>query len=328
MNPFSVWLCLCDLSNYFDIIFRSARVLFKAGKTRDGYFTNEDIITQATSACDILDKFHATHPNQKHKLAFDNATNHRKRRENALSTRYMHINMPAFNKPNFLCAIKGPDGNVVKVPIEDTRFHDGTVQSLYYPVRHQHTGQFKGMQQLVWERYERSTPGIPNPMETHSPTSKQFKIKGECKGFKCPEGMKSILEEVCEAHGYEVLFYLKFHCELNFIEQVWGYAKHLYREFPASSNEEALEQNVVAAIDTVPINISDRFLVHLLRFMDVYRKGLNEKQMAWANQKYHGHCVLPDSIFTELQNAKLILRFLSTLGFCDIDKFCPKAWEF
>ncbi len=252
---------------------RSARVLFKAGKARDGYFTNEEIIAQAKLACDILDKRCGlpAESNQKNKLAYDNATNHRKRRENALSARHMPVNTPKADKPNFLCAIKGPDGNAVSVRMDDAKFEDGTTQYLYYPDGHPLAGRFKGMRQLLWERYERGTPGIPNPMEKKTPTSKVFKIKGECKSFRCPEGsttcclrrilftqpdfsaVKSLLEEVCEARGYEVIFYPKFHCELNFIEQVWGYAKRLYREFPVSSSEDVLEANVVKAIDSVPI---------------------------------------------------------------------------
>ena len=36
--------------------------------------------------------------------------------------------------------------------------------------------------------------------------------------------------------------------------------------------------------------------------MDAYKKGLNGAQAVWANQKYHGHCVLPENILliTEL----------------------------
>ena len=33
-----------------------AHVLFKTGKNREGYFTNEDILDQANKAMDILDK--------------------------------------------------------------------------------------------------------------------------------------------------------------------------------------------------------------------------------------------------------------------------------
>jgi transposase len=58
---------------------------------------------------------------------------------------------------------------------------------------------------------------------------------------------KSILEEHCEARGYHVIFFPKFHCKLNFIEQCWGYAKRIYRMFPTSSKEEDLERNMNAA---------------------------------------------------------------------------------
>jgi hypothetical protein len=52
-----------------------ARVLFKAGKNREGYFTNEDILAQAEKAMDILQKHY---PNEDHILVFDNAKTHLK----------------------------------------------------------------------------------------------------------------------------------------------------------------------------------------------------------------------------------------------------------
>jgi hypothetical protein len=59
------------------------RVLFKCRKARDGYFTNNDIITHSTAAMDILDKYYL---NEEHVLIFDNATTHLKREDDALST--------------------------------------------------------------------------------------------------------------------------------------------------------------------------------------------------------------------------------------------------
>ena len=38
----------------------------------------------------------------------------------------------------------------------------------------------------------------------------------------------SLLEETCQAWGFDVIFLPKFYCELNFIEQCWGYAKRIY----------------------------------------------------------------------------------------------------
>ena len=42
-------------------------------------------------------------------------------------------------------------------------------------------------------------------------------------------------------------------CELNFIEQCWGYVKHIYWHYPASSKEADLECNMLMALETVPL---------------------------------------------------------------------------
>jgi transposase len=65
--------------------------------------------------------------------------------------------------------------------------------------------------------------------------------------------VKSLLEIACEARGFRAIFFPKFHCELNFIEQCWGYSKRIYREFPASSKEADLEHNVLVALESIPL---------------------------------------------------------------------------
>lgn len=40
--------------------------------------------------------------------------------------------------------------------------------------------------------------------------------------------------------------------------------------------------------------------------MDGYRRGLDGKQAAWANKKYHGHRVLPAGILKDLEKAGLV----------------------
>ncbi|OJA17495.1 hypothetical protein AZE42_13838 [Rhizopogon vesiculosus] len=61
-------------------------MLFKAGKARDGYFTNENILAHAEKAMDILSRDYA---NEDHVFVFDNATTHLKRADDALSARKM-----------------------------------------------------------------------------------------------------------------------------------------------------------------------------------------------------------------------------------------------
>jgi len=240
---------------------QSARVLFRSGKNRDGYFTNKDILAQVTNAMNILDTYFSRY---RHVFLFDNATNHRKRRGNALSAMKIPVNPPPMNKPNFLCVVVDENGDEKQVPMDNGRFPDGSEQSFYFPVSH-HTypGRFKGMQEIVRERFERSAPGVPNP---NNP-----RLNGQCKDFKCPDGrtdcclrrilynqpdfitQKSALEELCTARGYSVIFLPKFHCELNSLEQSWGFSKRIYREFPSSSHEDDLENNVIASLEAVPL---------------------------------------------------------------------------
>jgi hypothetical protein len=64
---------------------REARVLFKAGKNRDGYFTAEDLLAQVDWAIDIFEG--KTNGHSIGLFLFDNAPSHQKRAPDALSAR-------------------------------------------------------------------------------------------------------------------------------------------------------------------------------------------------------------------------------------------------
>jgi hypothetical protein len=212
-----------------------ARVLFKAGKAQQGYFTNEDILSQANAAMDILEKHF---PEDKHVLLFDNATTHQKRAADALSASKMPKFIPKEGKnwgveTNVLGAdgkpTYSPDGKILKMKVQMTNgiLADGSSQCFYFPHGHPRAGVFKGMAIILEER------GF----------SKASDLQAQCKDFKCEKGattcccrrilynqpdfvnVKSNLEIICEARGFQVIFLPKFHCEINFIEQCWGYAK-------------------------------------------------------------------------------------------------------
>ncbi len=218
---------------------KSACRVMKLGKNRDGYFTTDDIISQANEAMDILPNFG---DDIEHIFIYDNATTHKKCANDEISAHKIPRNTPPVRK-NWLVDITlrdehgklvhKPDGSYekVKIQMKDATFNNAP-QPLYFPDGHPHAGVFKGTAVILQE---------------HGFTVEFIKSKkAECKGFKCTSpvedccchhilfnqpdfaNVKSFLKVSCEARGVQVVFLLKFHCELNPIEQCWGYAKRLY----------------------------------------------------------------------------------------------------
>lgn len=240
-----------------------ARVLFKAGTNRDGYFTSEEILEQATRAMDILGKYF---PHDHHVLVYDNARTHLKRAPDALSARKMVLNIPKPGR-NWLVEVPkldgqgqqvyAPDGMKLKekVQMAPGTLPNGEPQPLYFPEGHHRAGIFKGMAMILEER------GF----------IKEARLKRECPGFKCPPDqidccvrrflynqqdfsrVETLLETHCKKRGFEVLFLPKFHPELSPIEPCWGSAKRNYRELPLSHSEAELEANVLLSLESVSL---------------------------------------------------------------------------
>ena len=226
--------------------FSDARVFHKAGKTREGYWTNDDILSQAQKAIEI---FQHRWPAEQALFLYDNATIHKKRAPGGLSA----MMMPKYPKAQW------PKGDAPQM--HDGRHPNGTAQSLYYPDDHpQYPGYFKGMEQILRERL------LISDGQT---------LKASCGTSlnKCPPGItycccrrmlysqpdfmeqKSALEELIEGAGHLILFYPKFHCELNFIEQYWGNAKFRYQKTALTNNDDEMMENMKACLDVVPVEL-------------------------------------------------------------------------
>ena len=248
----------------------TARVIWKPGKNRDGYFDNVDFLKQVDLAMDILER---DYRGMTHLLIFDNATIHLKRPDDALSARKMPKFTPQPGK-NWGVEVskRGPDGKIIygpdkkpikiKVRMRDARFN-GRPQSLYFEEGHPRAGTFKGMAIILQERGYTDALSLP----------------AQCKDFKCPPdvdqcccrrllynqpdfvNVKSILEEHCERRGFLVKILPKYHCELNPLEMVWGRSKFHYRLNPPSKNEADLHQNIINALAAVTLTEMRRYVI-------------------------------------------------------------------
>ena len=242
---------------------KTARILFRAGKGREGFFTNENIRAHLAKAAEILNK---DYPDEDHVLIFDNAKTHAKRAEGSLSA----LRMPKGPSSNFKVEVNdvGEDGKLrysedgkilkKKIPMSNGVFN-GQEQLFYWPVDSDNglAGHFKGMARILEER------GFQNASNLRAQCGKKFSDCSPGKDDCCCRRLlfnqsdfaevESILEMEAKAFGLRVLFLPKFHCELNPIEQCWGYAKRLYRLSPPSSTEADLEKNMVRCLDVIPL---------------------------------------------------------------------------
>ncbi|KAI0070203.1 hypothetical protein K474DRAFT_1609121 [Panus rudis PR-1116 ss-1] len=284
------------VANFDGCMCSEARVLFKAGKNRDGYFDADDLCAQVDRAIDIFEA--KTNGTAQGLFLFDNAPSHQKRADDALSARKM-----VKNPKNGWTHRKGG------LPMRNgTNPNTGESQSFYFPDDHpDYPGWFKGMEQIIRERGLWPAGGLP----------------AECPKFRCPENrtdcccrrllfnqpdfvaQKPQLQELIESRGHICDFYPKYHCELNFIEQYWGTGKLRFRVAGRANTLEEMEQKVTSCLDDVPLLQIRRYANRSARFIHAYGEGLTGAQAAWANRKYHSHRTLPPEMVALVKQSVL-----------------------
>jgi hypothetical protein len=221
---------------------------------------NEDVLLQARKAIEI---FKCKWPEEQGLFLYDNVTIHKKRSPSALS---------ATKIPKSALRWEPSPG----IRMRNGKLPDGTPQTLYYPDNHPwFPGFFKGMEQILRER------GL-------LPTDRILKAQCGTSLKKCKPGQtacccrqilynqedfkqqKSLLQEVYEDAGHLCIYYPKFHCELNFIEQYWGNTKFRYRETPFTNNEEEMIHNMCECLDSVPVELIRRYAPMTLWELTIY----------------------------------------------------------
>ncbi|KZP03294.1 hypothetical protein FIBSPDRAFT_769167, partial [Athelia psychrophila] len=182
-----------------------ARVVFKAGKNRDGWFASGDLLQQVEKSIDIFEA--KTNRFATGLFLFDNAPSHQRRADDALSAR----KMPKRPNEGWTHRKDGPH-------MRGSSFGPlATPQDFYFPDDHPTMpGWFKGMEEIIRERGLWPENGL----------------RAQCEGFKCVSGatdcccrrllfcqpdfqaQKSQLEEYITVRGHLCDFYPKYHCEL------------------------------------------------------------------------------------------------------------------
>ena len=195
------------------------------------------------------------HPDCDIVYLFDNSQNHHARRPDALWADNLNLS----------------DGGKNTKPLRDTTWN-GAIQHMQTQ-----DGKQKGIKTILTERNlwieglkldcklckEKSPP--PDNLQCCA-----RRILSQCDDFKVD---KCWLEETVESLGHRLLFFPKFHCELNFIEMLWGYVKAKLRRMCTFSFSD-LKKRLPELLDRIPLPFVKRASRHCLRHMDGYRQGL------------------------------------------------------
>ena len=159
----------------------------------EGYFESNRFLIQVNKAIDI---FNSKNPGKQALFIFDNAPSHRKCSDESLNVKKMNV---------------GPGG---KQPVMKDTVFDGKVQKLVND-----SGSPKGMKLVLQER------GIDT---LGMNALKMREVSGSHEDF---QSIKTLVEELVESRFHICLFFPKFHCELNAIEQCWCHAKKYSRQY-------------------------------------------------------------------------------------------------
>ena len=108
------------------------------------------------------------------------------------------------------------------------------------------------------------------------------------------------LTQVVHEAGFEIIFYPKYHCEPNYIEMIWGWAKSYHRR-TCTYNYKYLKERLPKTFDDLlPLSFVRKVLQHCLRFMSGYRQNLEGPLLDYAMRKYTSHRTVPVGISEEL----------------------------
>ncbi|RGB33345.1 hypothetical protein C1646_761801 [Rhizophagus diaphanus] len=160
--------------------------------------------------------FEKTHPGEIAIFAFNNSSSHGKYADDALNANHMNLN---------------PGGKQAK--LRDTVFNR-QIQYMNFPDDYHDRNlreKPKGMRIILEERGLWPSIGLRVYCGNN-----EYNVNSQCCAkhilLNQPDFLntKPLIQEIIEVKGHKVIFYPKFHCELNYIEMYWGAAKWYARQ--------------------------------------------------------------------------------------------------
>ena len=218
------------------VLQREARILLKYGASSEGYWNSEKFMAQIENAIKLAEY---KYPREKYNLVFlfDQSSGYTAYADNLLNVWRMNVN---------------PGG--AQPPMRDTQWN-GSVQKMVLK-----DGTPKGMRQVLEERGV-NVAGMK--------AADMRKALGDMDDFSFE---KTKVETYIQGKGHRCIFIPKYHCKLNPIERVWGYAKRYTREY-CDYTFQGLEQTIGPGLDAVSTDLIQKYFSKARDYARAYREG-------------------------------------------------------
>jgi hypothetical protein len=266
---------------------RIARVVIQPGTHDDGYWRNNHLVDQLRNSA--IPVFNALHPGCEAIFAFDNSSNHRSYAPDALLAKNLNVK----------------DGGKAWTDGRRQIMRDGWWMD-EHGERHIQSmsinGTQRGLKSVLEERglYQQ---GMQKP-QMQEVLSEQPDFAQQL------PWLEETVKDVSFNRPHHIIYFPKFHCELNWIERYWGHAKKKLRR-ETDYKFETLKANLGTVLDSVPLETMRKYSRKCWRYMDAYRgtnnTTLSIEQVEWATKKYSSHRRIPDIDFVPQRHAAATL---------------------
>jgi hypothetical protein len=205
------------------------------------------------------------------------------------------------------------DGGKTTKVMRDGWFFNADGERVVQKMQHP-DGTTKGYQTILTERGKWPPNGLQNLCDSckaHIPREERI-AGGFNVQFCCSYGVLSeepdfsaqkewLTETVESFDGFTIIFYPKYHCELNFIELLWGWTKQYHRK-TCTYNFQHLYDGLPNTYEhVIPQTYVRRAFRYVCRFMDGYRQNLSGPLLAYTVKKYKSHRTIPANVIDLVQ---------------------------
>jgi hypothetical protein len=195
---------------------KEACEIMKHGKNYDGWWTTKDLAKQVVEKAVPIFERHFS--NAQALFAFDSATSHAAFAADALQAKQMNLG----------CSSKQPQ-------MRPTTYGNRIVQEMCFPLAHSPLlyGEPKGLK-IVLEEHGLWQPGLrlecKDKKNNPCKDGRAYCVRNVMANQPDFKAQHCLLEELLAKHGHLSIFYPKFHCELNYIENFWAIVKRHTRD--------------------------------------------------------------------------------------------------